>query len=169
MEAGTVKAKSFSKDGLQTSETISAAFDVAPVNWKVVSANSQLKDFSAKNAIDSDPSTLWRTDPKDDFPYHIIIDLGEHMTLKGFTYTPAKQKNRGGIIFKYNFYVSQDGKNWQKVIQGKTFSNIKNNPIKQEVDFDMVYKAKYIKFEGLNSVNDEESSASAAEIGVITN
>ncbi|MBI6117854.1 alpha-L-fucosidase [Salegentibacter maritimus] len=168
LEAGVVKAKAFSKDGLKNSETVSVTFDIAPTNWKVISSNSELENFSAENAIDSDPITYWLTDPKDDFPHNIAIDLGDNILFNGFTYTPTKHKDRKGIIFKYNFYISQDGKNWEKVVSESTFSNIKNNPVKQEVFFDKTYRAKYIKLEGLNSLDEDETMASAGEIGVIT-
>lgn len=142
-----------------------ASFDVAPVKWAVVSTDSELEGSEGSKAIDSNPTTAWRTDPEEgSYPHEIVIDLGEELNLKGFTYTLRQEGNISGTIYRYNFYISEDGENWQKVIDEGTFGNIKNNPIQQEVNFDKIYDAPHIKLQGLSSVNGDESLASVGEI-----
>src|SRR5690554_4031398 len=79
----------------------------------------------------------------------LTIDLGEDYTLKGFTYSPDKIKES---LFKYMFYISEDGENWTKIKESE-FSNIKNNPIPQTISFDEPVNARYIKLESVEGVN----------------
>jgi hypothetical protein len=58
------------------------------------------------------------------------------------------------------------GENWQKVSHGK-FSNIKNNPLKQEILFGKTYPSRYIKLVSHNDIYNENWT-SAGEIGIIT-
>ena len=170
-EAGTVKAKAFVNKGGQSSETVSADFDIAPTRWNVVSVTSSGLRTGSSRAIDSNVNTFWLTaDDKQPFPHQITVDLGEDLEIQGFVYTPIQhpQLANRGTIYQYSFFVSRDGKNWEKVIDKGTFANIKNNPIQQRVRFDKTYPTRYIKIVSHASVNDGELATSAAEIGVIT-
>lgn len=69
-----------------------------------------------------------------------------------------------GIVSRYGFAVSNDGKKWREVALGE-FSNIKNNPVEQRVSFSPI-KAKYIRLRAIQTVDGE--LAAFAELGVIT-
>ena len=169
--AGTVKTKTFINNGAQASETVQADFDIAPVKWSIVSADDEVKNFEAVKAIDGNSKSLWITNWKEagkKYPHEIAVDLGEKLMLKGFTYTPRQDGNLTGIIYRYNFYISDDGKIWQKIISDAAFANIKNNPVKQEVKFDKPYQVRFIKLEALAPADEKEHWAAVAEIGVIT-
>ncbi|MEX2592392.1 MAG: alpha-L-fucosidase [Anditalea sp.] len=175
--AGIIKAKAFINRGGQSSETVSADFDLAPKNWTVLSANNESKGFEAWRAIDANPRTYWHTSTTEGgvaFPHELAIDLGEAVAVQGFSYTPHQSPNsrrhghNSGIIYQYSFYISENGQDWEEVIHNGSFANIKNNPVKQEVKFDETYKARYVKLVSLSSVNGEENWSSAGEIGVIT-
>jgi alpha-L-fucosidase len=168
--AGTIKARAFIGNGKQASETITAAFDVSPVKWQVASVSHEAKGFEASKAIDANPRTYWLASPAASpaSPPELAINLGEPLKLSGFTYTPRQDNKNNGILYQYNFYVSADGKNWQKVIDQGTFANIKNNPVRQEVKFEKPYLAQYIRLQGLSSVNEKEHLVSAGEIGILT-
>ena len=56
----------------------------------------------------------------------LTIDLGEDYTLKGFTYSPDKIKES---LFKYIFYISEDGENWTKIKESE-FSNIRTQSLR---------------------------------------
>ncbi|MCH5234064.1 MAG: alpha-L-fucosidase [Muribaculaceae bacterium] len=75
----------------------------------------------------------------------IIVALEEPKKIKGLRYLPPQQTSEG-IITHYSINVSEDGTQWEKVASGE-FSNIINNPIWQQVNFDPV-SAKFIKLEG---------------------
>ena len=170
-EAGIIKAKSFVDNGTRWSETVVSAFDIAPARWRIVGADEGVKGFEAANAIDGFPKTLWITSWTDStakYPHEIAVDMGEKLILKGFSYTPRQDGNHSGIIYRYNFSISNDGQNWQKVIDDGAFGNIKNNPVKQEVKFDKPYAAKFFKLDALAPAGERDHWAAVAEIGVIT-
>jgi alpha-L-fucosidase len=113
---------------------------------------------------------MWHTDwgaEQTDHPHKLQVNLGETLLLKGFAYTPRTDNNLIGVITKFNFYISLDGKVWEKVISSGEFSNIQNNPTKQEIRFKKAVRASYICLEALDSV-DKQDYTSVNEIGVIT-
>jgi alpha-L-fucosidase len=164
---GIVKAKAFLSGTEQSGETITEEFDISSGQWKAVNVQAA-KDLSASNAFDANLSTVWSSNPGTQYPHPFSIDLGETLTLQGFTYTPRQDGSSNGIIYRYNFYISTNGKNWQKAISNASFDNIKNNPVKQVVKFDHSYKAKFIRLEAIAPATPGDSTASINEIGLIT-
>ena len=51
-------------------------------------------------------------------PHHIAIDLGEECNITSFLVTPRMDGNTNGLIRKYQFLVSNDGKVWRSVRSG---------------------------------------------------
>jgi alpha-L-fucosidase len=94
----------------------------------------------------------------------LTVDLGELITLYGFTYLPPQNRYMRGVISRYVFQSSIDGKNWTDRALGE-FSNIYNNPIEQTVRFDGV-EARYIRLKALGTTDGLKGSF--AELGVIT-
>lgn len=174
--AGRIKAKTFIDRGKQSSETVTADFDLAPVKWKVHSVTDESKGFEAWRAIDANPNTYWHTKLKEasPFPHELAVDLGETVMLTGFYYTPHQNPRssvhdaNSGTVYQYSFYISNDGNNWERVINKGIFFNIRNNPVTQEVRFDHKHKARYIKLVSHTTVNEGETWTSAAELGVLT-
>jgi alpha-L-fucosidase len=168
-KGGIVKAIAMLDSGEQ-SEIVYESFDVCPEKWSIHSKDSFHEAFPAENAIDGNPNTMWHTDwgpGKTAHPHKLEINLGEELILKGFTYTPRTDNNLIGVITKYNFYFSEDGLVWKKIIANGEFSNIRNNPVKQEVRFNRSVKTRFIGIEALGSV-DNKAYTSVNEIGVIT-
>lgn len=132
--------------------------DIPKKNWKVLNENND-----AWKIIDADKNSVWTKQGK--LPREIIVDLGKPYNLKGFTYLPQQSRWPQGVIADYEFMVSENGKQWKKVSEGE-FSNIKNNPIEQHIEFENT-KAQYFKFIGKRSA-DESEVLGIAEIGVIT-
>ena len=135
---------------------------MAPQKWRVVSAENNQR---LERMIDGNPNTVYAADDKTS--QSVVIDLGEELALKGFTYQPRQDGHTEGIIYQYNFYVSEDGTQWKKVMDKATFANIKNNPVKQDVRFDQTQKARFIKLEALSSVIGDQQ-LSVAELGILT-
>src|SRR5690606_31605993 len=48
------------------------------------------------------------------------VDIGEIVELSGFSYTPPLDKSPGIYVYRYNFYTSNDGKNWTKILNNQT-------------------------------------------------
>lgn len=165
---GTVKASAFINGTNQFGETVTSNFDVAPAKWKIVNADEEASGYPAKLAIDAQPQTSWLTKAGNNYPHQISVDLGEKLTLKGFTYIPGQDGKMEGVIYRYNFFHSQNGRNWQKIIDQGTFDNIKNNPVKQHVKFTKAVNARYIKLEAIAPANENDAAASIGEIGIIT-
>lgn len=96
----------------------------------------------------------------------VVIDLGETTGVSGFSYSTALGDDLSGTIFKYNFYVSKDGKNWNKCVSNGEFSNIMHNPIPYFVRFGKKFDARYIKLEPISEINGENKTA-VSEIGIL--
>lgn len=168
---GVVKARSFINSNATFSEVKQESFDICPAKWRVVAASAANNAFPAENAVDGSSSTMWHTPwdgealPK--HPHFIVVDLGETLTLKGFTYAPRTDGNISGTPMHYEFYTSVDGAAWQKAACKGEFANIKNNPIKQEVLFDAPATARFFKLVALDEVEGKEWT-SVGELGVTT-
>ncbi len=92
------------------------------------------------------------------------IDLGETVSVKGFTYNPSGEKEP---VFNYVFSVSTDGKSWTEMSQGE-FSNIKNNPIPQFVKFDKNMNIRFFRFETISGTDGGKPDAKIEQIGILT-
>jgi len=148
-----------------------AAFDVCKAKWKIASVSSEQAGAGegVKNAIDDNPGTIWHTRYSPDTPtqpHEVVIDLGETLTLKGFTYLP-RQNGPNGCIVKYECFTSLDGTTWGAAAAAGEFPNIKNNPVEQRITFAKPATGRFVKFVALSEVNGQ-AWASAAELGVIT-
>lgn len=166
---GVVKAIAMVDEGKLKSEMMESKFDICSDKWKVVSAGDAQNGFTENNAVDGLPSTFWHTPWSGNVgkhPHVLAIDLGETLDLRGFTYLPRTDRSLAGVCQTYRFEVSTDGQNWI-LAKKDSFSNIKNNPVLQEVFFDKSLTARFIRFSSLSTVNDDPY-LSMAEIGIIT-
>lgn len=162
-QKGIVKAIAVTTD--KQSEIVTQRFDIAPIKWKIISP-SEANGYNASYAIDGNPKTMWHTTKEgNELPHTLTIDLGETLTIKGFTLLPRTDGHMGGIPVKYKLEGSTNGKYWYLLKSGK-FGNIKNNPVLQEEEF-TPREVKHIRFTALSSV-DGAKTASIAEFGVIT-
>ncbi len=133
----------------------------------VVKADSEEtagEDGKAANAVDGNPATIWHTQWQDGSPEHpheIIIKLDPAMKIKGFTYLP-RPEGENGDIKDYEFYVSDDGKEFGKPVAKGSFDSSKG---RKTVSFD-ARMCGYVKLKALSEVNGAAWS-SAAEITVI--
>lgn len=156
-----IKARSFEgKD--QQSETAFVSFGYAKADWKVIDANNNNR---AENAIDENSHSLYSTLKQESasFPQQISVDLGGVKEIKAFGYLPRQDKQFDGIVDSYVFYVSNDGKEWQKVASGE-FSNIKASLIEQPVILKEPIKARFFKFEATHVISG--NGITVAELSV---
>lgn len=94
------------------------------------------------------------------------IDLGKTVDMAGFTYLPENEEVKPELAFKYQFYVSVDGKKWDKVSTPGEFGNIMHNPLPQTVVFDTSVKARFIKLDGI-TVSNTPAEVKPSELNVI--
>ena len=95
----------------------------------------------------------------------LVIDLGETVKLAAFTYAPLNGETKPTLAFRYEFSVSRDGMNWEKVIPDGEFSNIVNNPLPQTVRLPEVKEVRYIRLRAM-SLNGMPAQIGLEEIGV---
>ena len=93
----------------------------------------------------------------------IIIDLGENHTIQSFYYLPDQSEYNKGLISSYELSVGKTKDDLQVVSQGE-FSNIRNNPILQNVYFTPT-EARFVKLKAVRMVNSGEPMG-FAEIGI---
>ena len=130
-------------------------------------ATSELKSFpftilgvdteEAKKCSDKDDQTAALISGKE-----IMIDLGENRTIHSFYYLPDQSEYSKGLISSYELSAGSTEEAMQVVAQGE-FSNIRNNPILQNMYFSPV-EARYFKLKATRMV-DESDSLGIAEIG----
>ena len=151
-----VQLKAISHDPApgQLSEILVQDLDMAKAKWKVIH-----NDPKAEKAIDEDPNTFWQSTGDE-----LTVDLGEVITIHGFTYLPPQNRYMSGVIERFVFQSSLDGRTWTDRALGE-FSNIYNNPIEQTIRFDGV-DARYIRLRSLGTTDGLKGSF--AELGVIT-
>lgn len=90
----------------------------------------------------------------------IEVQLSAEMPVAGFRYVPNQGRDAGGHISNYQLFVNN-----KKVAEGE-FSNIKHNPIEQEIRFPAV-KGDKIRFVATRIV-DNQPQAGIGEFSVIT-
>jgi len=164
---GTVRARVFGPDGTPGA-VASETFGLAPAKWKVVSVSAEAPGGEAARLFDGDPRTLWHTHgPQGEAPppHEVVIDLGETVTVTGFTYLPRRDGTARGMVDSYAFYVSPDGKTWPDApaSQGE-FSNIRANPVLQAVPLPAPVTGRFVRFVARRAV--EANHVAVAEIGV---
>lgn len=156
--SGSVRALASITNGKITSESVSVVFDISPAKWSIVSP----KNDRANRIIDGNDKSYAIVKNNE----AVIINLGEMLSIKGFSYTPHSSE-KANNIYKYNFYASEDGSTWTKLVSNGVFNNIKNNPIKQEQSFDKSITCKFIKIESLENVSNSKDYE-IAQLAVIT-
>lgn len=163
-KAVTIKAIAVDTLEQRSSAVQMAQYGMAKQNWKVITASSGDMN-TIQRIIDGDPATDWSFEnATHQLPQQVVIDMGETMRIKGFSYVPKQQGHHLNLIANYEFSTSLDAVNWSKQSEGE-FSNIKNNPIEQIQLFSAV-NARYIKFVAKSAI-DKGNNLSICEINVI--
>lgn len=162
-QKGEVKAIAFDVQEDHHSPVASEAFDISRKNWKLLHPKGREDEVTA--IWDGQAATAWGT-KVEAMPGEWIIDLGDRYRLKGLTYLPDQSRYAEGIAAEYVVYVGNDEKNWLQPVAKGEFSNIRNNPIEQQITFPVV-EGRYVKIV-FTKVLDDQKQVKAAEIKVIT-
>lgn len=81
----------------------------------------------------------------------VLFDLGKEEEIRSFYYLPSQADGRRGLVSNYEISVGTDKNHLQRVADGE-FSNIRNNPVMQEVFFTPV-RCRYVQFKATRMVN----------------
>ena len=128
---------------------------VNTAEWKAVGVD-------AATAFDGNRETAWTTEGLS----ALTVDMGKEEAVKGFCYAPVAGDDLSGTIYKYNFYVSNDGQNWTKCDASGEFSNIMHNPVPYYVRFGKAYNARYFKLEPVSEINSAQKTSIGA-VGIL--
>ena len=124
--------------------------DLDKSQWKIIHTSSvEPGEGLAVHATDNDPTTFWHTNwssSREKHPHEIQIDLGETVTLVGFTQLP-RQGQSNGRIRRYEFYVSTTQDAWGDPVSRGTFPNTHEL---QTVRYDSPVTARFIRLVALD-------------------
>ena len=96
----------------------------------------------------------------------LTIDMqGATIEVRGFTYKPTADAES---VYKYRFFLSTDGTEWEEPLNNAEFGNIKNNPVPQFIHFDKLYEARYLKFEVIEGTDGGQPTIDSSQIGILT-
>ena len=150
---GTVKAITYDAQSGKSGPVASRRFDLPAVDYKVTSPADERTNLMFDG---NGYSTYYLPEGKNE----IVVELAAPHTISGFVYTPNQGRDSQGHIS--NYQLSVDG----KVVASGEFSNIKHNPIEQEIHFAPV-KGKKLVFKATRIV-DNVKRVGIAEFSVIT-
>ena len=165
---GVVKARAFGRNGYVESDIVTGRFPPldARSRWRVINVDSVEPGLGdAHFAIDGDPATCWITNftaTRKQPPHEIQIDMTRPAALTGFAYTP-RQDNSEGRIARYEFYVSDNGRDWGEPVAAGVFPDSADI---QRVRFDQPVTGRYLRLVALSEVNGGILTA-VAEIDVL--
>ncbi len=128
---------------------------ISSSSWKIAGGDG-------KQMFDNDVQSIWQS--ADMQP--VVVDMQQELAINGFAYVPAERVGAEGVVTKYRIYSSADADTWMPIGGDREFENIRNNPITQNVRFATPLKARYIKFEPLETT-DNSGKFTVAEFGVI--
>jgi hypothetical protein len=133
----------------------------------IVSVDSEtlVGDGAANLAIDDRVETFWHTERGarvSVHPHELVIALGREYMVRGFRYLPRQDGKIDGMVARYSFYVSEDGKDWGKAVTTGTFSR---DIAEQEMTFPGKV-GSFVRFVAHSEVNGKPWT-SLAEIKVL--
>lgn len=142
-----------SKDESQKSAV--AISNVQAVPYKMIGVDSS----EASKACDGNPATACFVKGR-----RIVFDMERQQTISMLTYLPDQGEYPAGLISSYKLYTGSESGKAEKLIAKGEFSNIKSNPIEQEVRFVPV-TTRYLILEVTRMV-DNDPQIGLAECGI---
>ena len=119
-------------------------------------------------AIDDNPSTYWlgvAAEGVENQPAQLVVDMKDPVAIRAFTYLPRQDRDSAGMVDRYAFFVSDDGKTWGTAVAEGEFANIQSNPILQTVTLAKPVIARFFMFVARHTV--DRGAPTAAEVGVL--
>lgn len=140
--------------------------------YKIRSVSSeQAAAGKAQLAIDGNPNTCWYSARGKKYPHEICLDLGRSVLIHRVNVLHQMQTS-SGLIGIYILSTSIDGKKWEQVKKGRfanySFHHSRIEPTDQGLQLSAPVKARYVKLRAITPANDGDTSASIAEIQVLT-
>ncbi|MCL6268231.1 alpha-L-fucosidase [Flagellimonas myxillae] len=159
--ATSVEVKAVAMDKEVLGSMASKRFGILKAEWKPIGSDSEAQDHGMALAMDENPDTYWQSNSKSGKKHYLEIDLGSSKTLTGFAYTPQKE-HAEGMIEKGSISISDNGKDWKKVMDFE-FGNLINDPKTRQHAFTSPISTKFIRIES-NVIAGGHTSAAIAEL-----
>ncbi|MCX6955174.1 MAG: alpha-L-fucosidase, partial [Verrucomicrobia bacterium] len=158
-KGGTIRARTFSGDGRDAGDVATRSFSVAKSRWKLVAPDAAAArgKETPRQMIDDAPATAWRAAKAE--PMEVIVDLGESLTIRAFSYLPPAGGEPKGVVDRYEFATSTDGKAWTPAASGE-FANIRANPIEQSVPLAAPALGRYVRITSQRGARGQSCSCS---------
>lgn len=137
--------------------------------WKLLFADSEettAENGRATRAFDDSGQTFWHTEyenSKPGYPHELQIDLGASYTLEAFRHLPRQDKDANGMVAKYEFYVSEDPKDFGSAVASGTFADTRNETV---VKFTKK-SGRYVRFVALSPIMSGQAFASVGELDLV--
>lgn len=163
---GKVLAACIDADGRLGMLALNDMPGLSPIGWKIVNVSSESPHHSGGQAIDGDSESFWESASEAGGTPQIEVDMQSVHRISGFTYLPRLDRSRSGIVERYRFDTSLDGKTWNSAVASGRFANISNNPELQKVRFAPT-DARYFRFVAQSDIQGR-GEVRAAEISVIS-
>ena len=161
---GTVSFYAMDTESKSRTDMMTEKFSIPKSDWKVY-ANGKWQKNIGKHMIDGDRKT-WYTLKDGQVNRELAVDMGKILSIESFGYLPRQDGQRSGVVQQYEFYVSQDGLEWNAPVSSGFFDNIGNNPVRQVKYFQNgPHKARYVKLVAKSTL-EKDSTVSIAELDV---
>ena len=137
--------------------------DSIPINELTSYATSCISGrYHSSNAVDGEKATQWISNYSlEKLPQIITVDIDKIYDIERVIYYPSEQNSRA-VITKYNFYISEDGRRFKKLInEGIWLDDGKPKIIEFQHQ-----KAKSIRIEALECSTPDYPGASAVQINI---
>ena len=154
---GSQKIQAVAIDGKNKSEISERQFTNSKKRWTTIPSKA------AGTVFDEQEYTSWISSQGNKM---LVIDLGEIRQMKGFSYLPDQARYSRGIVIKYEIEISSDNQHWQTVKVPGEFANIQNNPVRQEVLFDIPVQGRYFRFKAI-SIAGQQNTLGIAEFDIL--
>lgn len=146
----------FASDPKDESQKSAVAIsNVQAVPYKMMGVDNS----EASKACDGNPATTCFVKGR-----RIVFDMERQQTISMLTYLPDQGEYPAGLISSYKLYTGSESGKAEKLIAKGEFSNIKSNPIEQEVRFVPV-TTRYLILEVTRMV-DNDPQIGLAECGI---
>lgn len=126
--------------GGRSSDMAIRKFSHSKKDWKLINT----EDDQAGNIFDEEPQTAWFSPAG---KREVIIDFGEGKIINGLHYTPDQARFARGIAINYNIQMSNHPEEWNGTTISGEFSNIENNPIRQDITFEQPLTGRYLRLQ----------------------
>lgn len=163
LNKGQVNAVAFMND--KTGAVAEEELGIPKMNWRIADMSSEVRNYTASNAIDENTQTYWIS--KKGNPNHYLkIDLGKTYTIQAFAYTP-QQQNSSGMMAKGYVEVSKDGNEWTKAGDFE-FGNLINDPSRRKYRFNQALEARFVRIIATD-IAEENNILTIAELNIYEN